>query len=114
MVPEPDGRAAATGPQAGPAKMENIVVRMENIIVRMENIVVKMEKSLVKVEKKFLYIPGRIGAATRGRNLRPFVRTQGTCFTLLVPLQNLISERRMLQDRGELSRLRMEKNLVKI
>ncbi len=60
MVPEhPGGRAAATGPQAGPAKME----KMEKIIVRMEKILVRIEKFLVKVEK-LLYIPGRIGAAT--------------------------------------------------
>ncbi len=48
MVPEhPGGRAAATGPQAGPAKME----KMEKNIVRMEKFLVRMEKILVKVEK---------------------------------------------------------------
>ncbi len=61
MVPEhPGGRAAATGPQAGPAKME----KMEKIIVRMEKILVRMEKILVKVGRNLLYISGRIGAAT--------------------------------------------------
>ena len=52
MVPEhPGGRAAATGPQAGPAEME----KMEKIIVRMEKIIVRMEKILVKVEKVIVY-----------------------------------------------------------
>ncbi len=55
MVPEhPGGCAAATGPQAGPAKMEKIekkVVRMEKNLVRLETILVRMEKNLVKVEK---------------------------------------------------------------
>jgi hypothetical protein len=59
VVPEhPGGRAAANGPQAGPAKMEKmekIIVRMEKIIVRMEKIIVRMEKILVKVEKNILY-----------------------------------------------------------
>ncbi len=44
MEPEhPGGRAAATGPQAGPAKVE----KMEKIIVRMEKIIVRMEKNIV-------------------------------------------------------------------
>ncbi len=59
MVPEhPGGRAAATGPQAGPAKvekMEEIVVRMEKILVRMEKIFVGMEKIPVKVEKIIVF-----------------------------------------------------------
>jgi hypothetical protein len=59
VVPEhPGGRAAATGPQAGRAKMENmdkIVVKMEKIIVIMGKNVVRMEKILVKVEKIIVY-----------------------------------------------------------
>ncbi len=59
VVPEnPGGRAAATGPQAGTAKMEKMeknVVRMEKNIDRMEKIVVRMEKFLVKVEKIIIY-----------------------------------------------------------
>ncbi len=59
VVPEhPGGRAAATGPQAGTAKMEKmekIVVRMEKIIVGMEKTVVRMEKFLVKVGKFIVY-----------------------------------------------------------
>ncbi len=44
MVPEhPGGRAAATGPQAGPAKME----KMEKMIVRMEKFLVKVQKIIV-------------------------------------------------------------------
>ncbi len=50
----------------------------------------------------------------RGRNWWPFVRTKGTCITLLVRLRNVISERRMLQNRGVWSRFRMEKNVVKM
>ncbi len=67
VVPEhPGGRAAATGPQAGTAKMKKMeknVVRMEKIIDRMEKIVVRIEKFLVKVEKIILY-SGKTGAAT--------------------------------------------------
>ena len=59
VVPEhPGRRAAATGPQAGTAKMEKmekIVVRMEKNIDRMEKIVVRMEKIHVKVEKIIVY-----------------------------------------------------------
>ena len=63
MVPEhPGGRAAATGPQAGPAEMEKIIIRMEKIVVRMEKIIDRMEKIidrmekfLVKVEKIIVY-----------------------------------------------------------
>ncbi len=52
MVPEhPGGRAAATGPQAGPAKME----KMEKNIFRMEKILVRIKKILVKVEKIIVY-----------------------------------------------------------
>ncbi len=50
----------------GPEKMEKMgenIAKMEKIIARMEKILVRMEKCLVKVEF-FLYIPGRIGAAT--------------------------------------------------
>ncbi len=44
MVPEhPGGRAAATGWQAGTAKMEE----MEKIVVRMGKIIVRMEKIVV-------------------------------------------------------------------
>jgi hypothetical protein len=67
VVPEhPGGRAAATGPQAGMAKMEKrdkIVVRMEKIIVRMEKFLSEWRKLLSKW-RKLLYISGRIGAAT--------------------------------------------------
>ncbi len=64
MVPEhPGGRAAATGPQAGPAKME----KLEKIIVRMEKLLVRMENFLVKVEKIIVYNPGGyLEAVTRG------------------------------------------------
>ncbi len=58
VLEHPGGRAAATGPQAGTAKMEKmekIVVRMEKNIDRMEKIVVRMEKFLVKVEKIMVY-----------------------------------------------------------
>ncbi len=60
VVPEhPGGRAAATWPQAGTAKMEKmekfVVSRMEKNIDRMEKIVVRMEKFLVKVEKNIVY-----------------------------------------------------------
>jgi hypothetical protein len=41
-------------------------------------------------------------------------KTQGTCITLLVPLRNVISERRRMQNRGEESRFRMEKKVVKM
>ncbi len=47
----PGGHMAATGPQAGPAKME----KMEKIIVRMKKILVRMEKNLVKVERVIVY-----------------------------------------------------------
>ncbi len=63
MVPEhPGGRAAATGLQAGTAKME----KMEKIMVRMEKLMSEWRELLSKW-RKLLYIPGRIGAAT----LRP-------------------------------------------
>jgi hypothetical protein len=65
---------------------------------------VKMEKKLVCAWQLLL----------RGRNLWPFVRTQGMCITLLVPLPNVISERRMLQNRRVQSMFKMEKNIVKM
>ncbi len=91
VVPEhPGGRAAATGPQASTAKME-----------KMEKIVVRMEKFLVKVEKIIVYFwqdwSCYLEAVTRGLWSGP----QGTCITLLVPLRNVISEWRMMQNRGE-------------
>jgi 23S rRNA C2498 (ribose-2'-O)-methylase RlmM len=50
----------------------------------------------------------------RGRTLKPFVKAQGTCITFLVPLRNVISEQRMLQNRRELCRLKMDKFFVKM
>ncbi len=44
----------------------------------------------------------------------PFVRTQGTCITLLVSLRNVISEQRRLKNKGKDSRFKMEKNFVKM
>jgi hypothetical protein len=59
VVPEhPGGRAAATGPQPGPAKMEKMeknVLRMEEIIVRMEEILIRMDNVFVKVEEILVY-----------------------------------------------------------
>jgi hypothetical protein len=65
VVPEyPGVRAAATGPQAGPAKME----KMEKIIDRIEKILVRMEKILVKVENNYCIFLAGLELLPRGRN----------------------------------------------
>ncbi len=82
---------------------------------KMEKLLVRMEKFPVRVEKVIVYSSSwqdwscYLEAVTRG--LRQDTKT---CITLLIPFRNVISERRMLQNRGEKSRFKMEKNLVKM